>query len=415
MRFVTPSALSGEVNAPPSKSIMQRAVAAATLARGESAISHPSDCDDAEAALGIAEALGASVVREPGCVRIAGELRVLHDQLDCRESGLCLRLFASIAALTEARVTLTAHGTLPSRPIGFVQEPLESLGVRCETTGGQPPLVIQGPLRNGRVEVDASVSSQFLSGLLMALPCCAGPSVVEVTRLASASYVGLTLQVVAAFGVCIDADPSLCHFRIQGSQRYRPSQIAVEGDWSGAAMLAVAGAIAGEVHVRGLAPASLQPDRAVVEILRRAGAELAIGPDGLGVRKARLGAWEADLADAPDLFPPLAVLACYCEGRSVLRGASRLRAKESDRASAITEALRSMGALISVAGDEMTIDGGPLHGATIDPRGDHRIAMACAVAALRAREAVRIEHDNCVNKSYPGFFDALQSLGAKLA
>ena len=414
MRWIKPSRIAGRISAPPSKSATIRATAAALLADGVSEIIRPSFCDDARAGLGVAIGLGARVVLGEKLVKIKGRGRPLKSVLDCRESGLCLRLFAPVAALGEKEMILAARGTLLARPVGVIEAPLSDLGVTCRSNGGFPPLTVRGPLRGGCTEFDGSLSSQFLTGLLTALPVCDDDSELRVQNLQSRPYVDLTISVLARFGVTVSWDKRRDRFMVSGGQRFEPGSYEVEGDWSGAAFLLVAGAIAGRITVERLAASSHQADRGVLDALKAAGAVVSVQDADVSVEAGDLKAFEFDATDCPDLFPPLAALACFCDGRSVIRGVERLRHKESDRASAIVEEFARIGSRLDIQGNVMAIHGGALEGGTVNSRGDHRIAMAGAVAGLRATKGVRVEGPQVVSKSYPGFFDDLISVGGDI-
>jgi 3-phosphoshikimate 1-carboxyvinyltransferase len=252
-----------------------------------------------------------------------------------------------------------------------------------------------------------------MSGLLMALPLCPQDSVLTVSNLKSKPYLRMTLSLLKEFGIIIHHDEELSRFEIPGKQAYHPRTYRVEGDWSGGAFLLVAGAIAGRVKVRGLNDKSLQADRAILEALERAGAKIHTEKDAVTVERSGLKAFEFDATDCPDLFPPLVALACYCKGKSVIRGTERLRHKESDRALALVSEFRKMGARIRVQGGTMEVTGGRLKGGEVSSRHDHRIAMACAVAGLASEKGVRIRNWSCVGKSYPQFFDDLEALRRK--
>jgi 3-phosphoshikimate 1-carboxyvinyltransferase len=412
---------------------MQRAIACALLASGrdgdqaagDTILRSPSDSRDCRAALGVAEGLGAGIEDrgETVVIRGIGGRRLVAGDgggfaLSCGESGLCLRMFSPIAALFEGGVELAAEGTLRRRPVGTIAGPLRELGASCDTASGFPPVRVRGPLRGGRARVDGSESSQFLTGLLIALPLAVKDSELEVEGLASRGYVDLTIDTMRAFGVRAERDPAYRRFSIPGRQSYRPADFTVEGDWSGAAFLLVAGAIAAKsrpVEVAGLDTRSHQPDRAILEALRQAGAEVetvrATGAEGrVSASRHFLAAFSFDATDCPDLFPPLACLALACEGETRIKGVGRLRGKESDRAAALSEELGRLGARIAVEGDEMLVRGGPLRPGTVDSRGDHRIAMAAAVASLLAGGPVSIEGAECVAKSWPSFYEDLAAV-----
>jgi 3-phosphoshikimate 1-carboxyvinyltransferase len=432
---------------------MQRAVACALLAEGESFLRRPSRSADCLAALAVARALGAAVedrgdafaVRGLGADVTAGAgsaAPATARKLSCGESGLCIRMFSPVAALFAGFTELGAEGSLRSRPVGMIAGPLAELGAGCETTAGLPPVLVRGPLRGGRARVDGRESSQLLTGLLVALPVAGSDSLLEVEGLASRGYVDLTLDTMRAFGVRAERDAGYRLFRVPGGQRYRAADFTVEGDWSGAAFLLVAAALAARTApliVDGLDAASSQPDRAILDALRAAGAAVEITGRGdrsselgdrsseLGdpaldtasiilVRHAKLVGFDFDATDCPDLFPPLVALAAACEGETRLRGALRLKGKESDRATALREEFAALGAAVTVDSDLMTVrgcgmdGGGRLTGGKVDSRGDHRIAMAAAVASLACSAPVLIEGSGCVAKSWPGFFEDLASI-----
>jgi 3-phosphoshikimate 1-carboxyvinyltransferase len=262
--------------------------------------------------------------------------------------------------------------------------------------------------------VDGSASSQLLTGLLIALPLAGQDSLLEVEALASRGYVDLTLATMRAFGVEAERDEDFCRFVIPGGQAYRATEFQVEGDWSGAAFLLVAGAIAargGALVVEGLDAMSLQPDRAILAALRAAGARVEVTESGIAVGGGSLEGFRFDATDCPDLFPPLVALATACSGETSLRGARRLRGKESDRAAALREEFGALGARVEVEGDDMVVQGsGRLAGGRVDSRGDHRIAMAAAIAALSAEGPIEIVGGECVSKSWPSFFEDLAAI-----
>ncbi|HUU03080.1 MAG TPA: 3-phosphoshikimate 1-carboxyvinyltransferase [Myxococcota bacterium] len=414
MRFVRPSRVEGTLSAPPSKSMMVRAVLAACLARGISKIKNPSFCDDAQVALRAAGKLGAAVRREDAVVCVSGgELR--PGRLDCGESGLCIRLLCALAPLAGGETILSGRGSLRARPLGGIEGPLAALGVDCETNTGRLPVVLRGALRGGHLLLDASITSQFLSGLLMALPLCWEDSSIEVSRLHSIPYVRMTLELCEHFGISIGANQDYTCFEIPGRQEYRAGCYDVEGDFSGAAFMLVAGAVAGSVVVKRLDSGSLQADRAILDALVRAGARVEEGEDFVSIEASTLRSFSFDATECPDLFPPLVALACSCSGTTEITGVGRLRHKESDRAQALVEEFSKLGASIDLNGDQMRVSGTILAGGTVDSHDDHRIAMACAIGALRSRDGVKIRGPECVSKSYPDFFENLSAIGVELS
>ena len=417
MKTIMPCRIEGSLDAPSSKSMMIRAVAAALLSDGKSVILHPSYCDDALAAIKCARALGAKVKIgknrvEMDCSGLANA-HALNRTLDCGESGLCMRMFPPIAALCNGKTILSAKGTLASRNVGMMEKPLLQLGVAFTSKDGLPPVTVQGPMNGGKLELDGSESSQFLTGLLLSLPLCTQDSVLYVKNLKSKPYVEMTLELLRAFGVKVRVNASLSKFEIPGRQHYSHSRYEVEGDWSGAAFLLVAGAIAGSVSVKGLRADSSQADIAILGALTRAGAKVKLSAGAVRVEKGKLVAFKFNATNCPDLFPPLAALACHSTGTSKIKGAKRLLGKESNRAAALVFELGKMGAHISVKGDVMKITGTRLSGGSVDSHGDHRIAMACAVAALASEKGASIKGEKCVSKSYPRFFEDLIRLKVK--
>ncbi|MBU0527708.1 3-phosphoshikimate 1-carboxyvinyltransferase [Candidatus Micrarchaeota archaeon] len=410
MKSIKPSKINGRILAPPSKSMMQRALIAAMLAEDESVITNPSFCSDSEATIGVIGTLGAKVEYNEKKITIQGGGMPLGDILDCGESGTCLRIISIIAGLYDNEITVTGHGSLKSRPMHMIEEVLFEAGVVCKTADGKLPLTIKGPMIGGEMEVDGSESSQHISGLLMALPLCTEDSKLNVKNLKSKPYVKMTIELLRDFGVRINADNNLEKIEIKGKQRYKSRRYNIEGDWSGVSFLLVAGAIAGEARIRGLNMKSSQADIAILKALKKAGAIVRENQDSAIVEKNELIAFEFDATDCPDLFPPLAVLACNCKGKSIITGTERLKHKESDRAAVLVEELSAIGANIKVEGNQMIIEGNKLKGGTINSHNDHRIAMAGAIAALTCKGQVEITDEECISKSYPKFFDDLENM-----
>jgi len=415
-RYVEPSVIKGQVNAPASKSMTQRAIAAALLANGQSIIHNPSYCDDSLAAMSIAVGLGARVVPQPYKLEINSSGELKESKLNCGESGLAIRMFSPIAALYPAEITMVGANSLKKRPMSMVEEALRQLGVKCLSNNGFLPLTIQGPIKGGYSEIDGSVSSQLLTGLLMALPLAARDSEIKVNNLKSKPYIDMTIQILKSFGITIhNSDYKL--FKVPGNQKYLPQSYIVEADWSGGAFLLIAGAINGSITVNGLRTDSMQSDKAIIEALKQAGANMKISENTIEITSSDLKAFDFDATESPDLFPPLVALAAYCKGSSSIKGVSRLVYKESDRAQALrAQALREefgkMNIAIDIRDDYMHITGGKPQGAHVESHDDHRIAMSLAVAALKASDKVHIRDSQCVAKSYPHFFDDLRQLGA---
>ncbi|RKY54059.1 MAG: 3-phosphoshikimate 1-carboxyvinyltransferase [Candidatus Neomarinimicrobiota bacterium] len=416
-RSVLPSSVEGIVKAPASKSMMIRAVAAATLADGVSTLRNPSDCRDAIAAIEISKSIGAKVDSQDELVKIegtGGKIRLVNDIINCKESGLCVRLFTPVISLGDKETLVTGEGSLLRRPVGMMKEALRRMGVDFEDNEGKLPIRLKGPLRAGKVNVDGSTSSQFVSGLLFALPLVDGKSEIEVINLKSKPYIDMTLSALSDFGVNVKNDGYRV-FYVEGTQEYKAQEYYVEGDWSGASFLLVAGAIAGRVRVTGLKVDSLQADRAVINVLHMAGAVVKEEKNYVEASYGTLRRFDFDATECPDLFPPLVALASCCKGRSKIEGVHRLVYKESNRAEALLEEFRKMGVRLSVENDYIVVDGeGQPEGGRVSSHNDHRIAMACAVAGLASKDGVVISGAEAVEKSYPTFFEDIKKLGAKV-
>lgn len=432
---IHPSQLKGTVQAPASKSSMQRACAAALLRQGESKIKNPGHSNDDRAAIEIIKALGADVVLKDDRFVVNGYGAVIpkNKVINCGESGLSIRMFTPIAALSSEEITITGSGSLATRPMDFFDEILPKLGVKIKSNEGKLPLAIQGPLHPSDIEVDGSLSSQFLTGLLMAYAASPNPSeggalnsqsskvTIRVKNLKSKPYIDLTLDVMKKFGFNVPENKNYEEFIFKckpsiNQLTNEPVHYFVEGDWSGGAFLLVAGAIAGPITVRGLDLTSTQADKAIVDALMAANAGIAIDAKGIKMHTAKMNAFSFDATDCPDLFPPLVALAAYCKGETKIKGVNRLTHKESNRALTLQEEFGKMGVKIELEDDLMIVHGGDgVTGAAVHSRHDHRIAMACAVAALKANGTTVIEEAGAVKKSYPDFYSDLKKLGAAVS
>lgn len=408
-KTIHPSQVSGEVRPPCSKSYAQRALAAALLSDGETTLSNIELCDDTRYAMNVITGLGASV-RQTGPTEyvIRGGLTPITDTINTGESGLATRLFTPIAALCDRRMTITGTGTMLRRPIGMMIDPLRNLGVQVRSNG-YLPITVQGPLRGGETDVEAYVSSQFLTGLLMSLPLAEGDTILHVEQPNSLPYLAVTVDLASKFRIRMEHN-GFREFFIPGGQHYHPAKLHIEGDWSSAAFMLVAGAIAGEVTAKRMNTLSLQADLAIIQALTKAGAVIITTPDEITVRKRELTGFDFDATQRPDLFPILAVLGANCEGTTHIRGVNRLVYKESNRAEAIVSEYTKLGMDVALEDDVMTVRGGSLSGGTIDSCNDHRIAMAAAIAALAASGPVTITNAQAVTKSYPRFWDDLDSI-----
>lgn len=422
---IKPSAIKGTLTAPTSKSSMQRACAAALLNKGKTVIHNPGKSNDDLAALDIIQKLGAAVNKiANGNVEINSTgVQPVSGEMNCGESGLSIRMFTPIAALSDQSITINGTGSLLKRPMDFFDEIFPQLGIAIESNNGMLPIKIKGPLQPKDITIDGSLSSQFLTGLLLAFAKAATqPVTITVINLKSKPYIDLTLQVMKDFGYVVENN-NYKSFTIKPIKQLtnKPINYTVEGDWSGGAFLLVAGAIAGKIVVNGLDPFSTQADKASLQAIIASGATISIEEKQIEIAPPVTGLtalkpFHFNATDCPDLFPPLAALAAYCNGTSVIEGVSRLAHKESNRGLTLQEEFAKMGIEIILQDDLMMIKGGTgLKGANVHSRHDHRIAMACAVAALKADGDTVIEEAEAINKSYPDFYEHLQLLNADVS
>ena len=414
---ITPHPLAGRVEAVVSKSDVHRAMIGAALCDRPTVLKVGTTNQDIEATASCLRALGAQIEALPdGCCRIlpvgSGAVGPL---LDCRESGSTLRFLLPLLPALGYGATVTGTGRLPQRPLSPLREELEAHGVVIEGKG--LPLHISGRLLPGCYCLPGNVSSQYITGLLFALPLLPEDSSIRLTSpLESAGYVEMTLQTLSRFGVAVHQREN--GWDIPGGQKYRsPGQLACEGDWSNAAFFLAAGALGKEgkpVAVAGLNAASVPGDRAIVSLLRQFGARVEERPDkAVSVGRQRLSGIEINAADIPDLVPILAVCGCAAQGSTRIFNAARLRLKESDRLHTVAAALQALGGKVQELPDGLLIEGGSLRGGRVDCANDHRIVMSMAVAACLCRETVVLDGAEACRKSYPTFFDDYQSLGGK--
>jgi len=381
--------LKGTVKAPPSKAYTHRAVIAASLSEGKSIIKEPSSCDDALTTIKTCSALGAKIKRESKntlVVKGCSKPKTPSNVIDCKGSGSTIRFISSVCALADGTSVLTGNRSLRRRPMQPLLDALKQLGVQCFSTKGDgtPPIIVfGGGIKGGYAAMPGDVSSQFVSSLLK-----------------------------------IDCASTYDRFFVPCKQEYRPTTHLIEGDYSSAAFLLAASAITkSTVKVENLRKESLQGDKVIVNLLEKMGATLEVGEDHVKVmgRKESLTGIDVDLSDAPDLVPVCAALACYAQGETTIRGVKRLRFKESDRISSLVSELTKIGGKITVNQNSLLIEGkAKLQGADLSSHGDHRIAMACILAALRAEGETVIHGINCLKKSYPNLVNDLIHLGGKV-
>lgn len=413
--------LEGVVQAPPSKSVTQRALVVASLAAGRSRLRRPLLGADGRTLVAALRRTGTGIETEPGALRIEGAPSLPPGPpltLDLGNAGTAMRFLAARLAPAEREFVLDGDARMRERPIEPLLASLRSLGARAAALydNGCPPARVGGARApGGQALLDGSRSSQYLSGLLMAAPAFPGGVTLEIDGpLVSRPYVGITCDVMRHFGIEVAMDAPLAtarRFAVQAGLAYRPADMAIEGDWSSASyFLAAAAVVPGRVEVTGLASDSSQGDRRFADLLEEAGCRVQRRKDVIVVTGPdRLRPFDADLADCPDIAPTVAITALFADGTTRLRGLAHLRIKESDRIAALCAGIAALGGNARPEADGLTIVPRELTGAPIDPHGDHRMAMAFAVAGLRV-EGVRILDPGCVAKSYPEFwrdFDAL--------
>lgn len=406
IRTVDIGKLQGILFAPPSKSYAQRAILASSLASGESHLSNLGTCKDTEAISSALRSMGVHISEDA----VSGPVSISAPaSIDISESGLAARLLIPILALFPFTSCITGQGSILSRQMGFLVEPLQALGARISLNNGTLPAKVSGPLCPSDIKLDCSESSQFLSGLLFALPILDGDSKIEVLNLKSRPYIDMTLDVLSRFGIRIDCMGD--KFFIPGNQHYNPVSFIVDGDWSGVSTFIAA---PGCKTIRGLSPDSYQADKAILDVLHLAGIRFDWFGTDVKIYDSKPQAFQFDATDCPDLFPALAVLAARAKsGTSVIKGANRLVNKESNRLLAIRDEFSKMGVSVDISTpDLLVIPGGQtICSATVDSHNDHRMAMALASLALCASDGhTTITGAEAVNKSYRNFWNDFNSL-----
>lgn len=392
--IITPGKLSGKITVPASKSISHRALICAALAKGRSEIKNLLCCADTEATINILNAFGAKITKEGDLTIVEGiETPSKSAVADCFESGSTLRFLIPVAAALGCETEFHGRAKLPERPITPYFTELTKNGIIFKTS--KMPYQISGQLQAGDYSLAGDISSQFISGLLFALPLLRGDSRIIITSpLQSKPYVDITIAELEKFGVAVK-ETEYGYF-VKGGQSYVPQNTVIEADMSQAAFFVVANALGSEIEMEGLSPNSLQGDKAIIDI----------------VKNSEGKAFDADASQIPDLVPILTVLAAFSKGTSHITNCGRLRLKECDRLAVITSELNKLGAKVTENSDSLTIEGvDKIHGGICDSHVDHRIPMSLAIASTRASEPVTINGAECVSKSYPNFFEDFKALG----
>ncbi|HHW22462.1 MAG TPA: 3-phosphoshikimate 1-carboxyvinyltransferase [Clostridiaceae bacterium] len=418
--------LNGKVFAQPSKSMAHRAVICAALAKGESRIDNVVLSDDIKATLGAAEVLGAKVRTEDSpkykgrklvVIESEGQISIRGKYIDCRESGSTARFLMPITRLVPDPVVFTGSGRLVERPFDIYKDLFEQKGISWSDLDGKMPINLSGKLVPGEYRLKGDISSQFISGLLFALPLLEDSSRIEITgKIESLPYIQMTINVLKDFGIDIVTENDFRTLIIEGNQSYRamPSY-TVEGDWSQAAFFCVIGALSGPVTIEGLNMDSLQGDKVIVDILKNMGAQPVVDDKSITFDKTELTGVTVDVSQCPDLVPAIALAASAASGVTDIVNGARLRIKESDRLSTTCNELGKLGARITEKPDGLVIRGVKrLNGGRVYGSGDHRIVMALASASVICDTDVEIEGYDAVKKSYPEFWEDFLALGGKV-
>lgn len=407
-----PGVLSGEMAAMPSKSDAHRIFIAAALSKGATEISLSTLSEDMEATIGCLSALGAEITQKGELITVSSITNVpANPCLDAFESGSTLRFLIPLAGVLGQKVTFCGRGRLPERPQGPLLEALTAHGM--DFTHTKLPFTASGKLSGGEFTLRGDISSQFVTGLLFALPLTKeGGRIKLIPPVESKSYTDMTVRTLRAFGITVTEEENA--YVVPGGQEYvSPGRVKVEGDWSNAAFWLCAGALGQKVSVSNLSSDSAQGDRAVAEILRRFGANVTEEGDTVTVSPGKLRGTEIDASDIPDLSLPLAMVAAQAEGVTVFRNMGRLRMKESDRLAALEDMINGLCGenRAKVEGDTLYVTGGEVQGGKFSARGDHRLVMSAAILALNSKEGIIVSGAEAVRKSYPHFIKDYQSLG----
>lgn len=405
--------LDADVMIPGSKSCSARALLMAGVTKGASVLREAAECDDTDRMLDGLKALGVQSRREGTTIFIESEgLRKPSAPLNLGNSGTAIRFLTAACVSIKGTATLDGDPRMRQRPISDLTDALKHWGMKCQTTGGCPPVSIESSGKfGGTARVRGDVSSQFLSGLLMAAPLATSDcEILIVSELVSKPYVSMTIKMMAERGVEV-ATKGYQSFTIRASQSYKPGDYAIEADASGASYFLAAAAIAGgRVRVTNLGTKTVQGDARFVEVLGKMGCETELTPTYLEARGVgRLKGIDVDLNAMPDMAQTLAVTALFAEGPTTIRNVANLRVKETDRITATATELRKLGATVEESADALRITPGPLRGAAIDTYDDHRMAMSFSLAGLRIPGVV-INDPECVSKTFPDFFERFSAL-----
>ena len=410
---IKPNKLSGTIQIPPSKSLSHRAIIAAALAEGESIISNVLYSKDILATIDAMRACGAEIKEYSDHLVIHGsKVKRVKSIINANESGSTIRFMIPIALVSDEEIEFRGENHLVKRPLDTFLEIFDSQGIKYTKGEDYLPLKVYSGLKCGTFKVRGDISSQFITGLLYALPLLDGDSkIVITTNLESKGYIDLTLDMLKKFGIEIE-NKEYKEFIIKGNQSYKPYNYTIEGDFSQSAFFLVADALGADIKLSCMNMDSHQGDKKILLDMEDFGSNIIFENDVLSLENKTLHGATIDFSQSPDLGPALTVLASLAEGESNFINAGRLRIKECDRITAMRIELEKMGAKIIEHKDGMTIYGvKELHGAVIDSHNDHRVAMAIAMASLKTKGDIKILNAGCVSKSFPNFFSVFESLG----
>lgn len=409
-RLVKPSAINGKIKAPCSKSMIVRALACAALARGKSVVGNFSNSEDAAYAIACTGALGADIQIDNDKIIVDGRKSTPSEYFNCGESALAMRIFTSIAATFDFNITINGIGSLKRRNTSGLIQTLIDSGVEIRDEKSFVPFNIKGPFRTNRVFIDCSQSSQYLTGLLIALPSLFRNLTIAANNLNGNSYPEITLSILSKFGINYHVERNL--YILRNNFGYKPANIDLEGDFTGSAYLAFAAALGGKIQIDNLHADSTQSDSGIVDFLQKIGAKTHYSGNLLEIKSNNIKQFDFDATDNPDTVPGICVLATQSGGTCRIKVNNRLRNKESDRVKALLEEFSSVGMKIDFEDNKFVVQSGKIAGGEIDARNDHRIAMAGALLGLVSDNGVAIKGSECVNKSYPGFWNDLKHCGA---
>ncbi len=407
---IIPSPLCGRVNIPPSKSAAHRALICAALSEGTSRVEPYCTSKDIKATVSCLKALGMKIDEDQKGYTVGRGETAKGSMLDFCESGSTARFIMPVAAALGADCTMIGQGRLPLRPMADLTELLRQHAVKV--SGDNLPITTCGKMTAGDFPIAGNISSQYISGLMLAAPLMTDDThIIPTTNVESVGYIDMTIDAMKRQGVTVEETTD--GWKIDGRQEYKPANISIEGDWSQAAFFMSAAAIGGDIKISGLDFTSHQGDMAALDVFAAFGADISIEDNVLHIKKGTLRGIEVNAANIPDMVPAIAATAAFAEGKTVIHSAERLRLKESDRIKTTIAALGVMGIKTEERPDGMIIYGGKPHGGTVDGANDHRIVMAFSVAAAYASGESLIEGAQAIEKSYPEFFKDFNTLGGK--